>query len=87
MHHTGQTFYGGSGGGGSIVPIVIEMMLLRHVRFCNHYNDWRMLSCGGIRGFGSAKPVHNPHRYGIRFGNGMGYILEEHFVTLWRCRR
>ena len=28
-----------------------------------------------------------PHRYNIRYGYAMGYILEEHFVTLLRCRR
>jgi len=26
--------------------------------------------------------VHSPYSYGIRFEKVMGYILEEHFVTL-----
>jgi len=48
--------------------------------------DYDMLRCGGIRGFGSAKPVQF-HSHHIRCRETMGYILEEHFVTLsqgWR---
>ncbi len=45
----------------------------------------QMLMCGGVeRGFAVGKPLHHPHRYDKRFEGRMGYILEEHFVTLWR---
>ncbi len=61
-------------------------------RFCNIYNDWRMLRCGG-------KPLPQPspasdggsktnsYRYDKGFDGGTGYHLEDHFVTLsqgWR---
>jgi len=32
---------------------------------------------------GQGSNAISPNTYDIRYGNGMGYILVEHFVTLW----
>jgi hypothetical protein len=66
---------------------IMLLLLLQQAGFCNIYNDWRMLSYVGINQQLTVKCQDNPSTYHIRYGERIGYILVEHFVTLperWR---
>ena len=55
-------------------------------RFCAYCARGWMLSCARTwSGRVCDPPLQKPYDYGSRYAKGMGYILEDHFVTLWRC--
>ena len=53
-------------------------------KFCARFASRKMLRCADARGLSAPNPYNFAHRHHKGCKGQMGYILEEHFVTLWR---
>ena len=73
------------GGGGRMVPFD-AVVAVEKVGFCNIYSIQRDVKMRRARqtDLPPANPYRTPDLYFKGYENRMGYILEEHFVTLWR---
>jgi hypothetical protein len=62
--------------------LMLQLILLGQVHFCNNYNDWALVYASTASGkYGHIKINHTAGKRQV------GYILEEHFVTLCRVQR